>query len=181
MKRRFWIRKRWLTRSWWENVGVYLGLGNEEFFGHFRMKKENFGEILDSISTIISKKNTTFRDSISSRKRLALTLFFIASGCHFGALCTIFNVSRPSCSIIVRDVCTAINMKFGNLISLPKNNQKICILIEWFDQKSNFPQTFGAIDGSHIKIKQPNEVGSVDYINHRILQHSIVRGSWTII
>lgn len=46
----------------------------------FPMSHDQFNYILEKVRPYIERQNTTFRDSISPRYRLALTLLFLAIG-----------------------------------------------------------------------------------------------------
>jgi hypothetical protein len=59
----------------------------------------------------IGKKDTTFRDAIPVRERLAVTLRFLAS------LSLLFKFSKQSISLIVPEVCDALIECFNNMLS----------------------------------------------------------------
>ncbi|KAG8323720.1 hypothetical protein J6590_001466 [Homalodisca vitripennis] len=51
-----------------------LEADDEKFRTYFRLNKEQFDEVLDLIDQDIKKEDTTFRESITSRERLAICL-----------------------------------------------------------------------------------------------------------
>jgi len=80
-----------------------------EFENFLRMPSSDFSYILDQISPVISKKHTQLREPIPAKTRLAITLRFLATGDSYKSLHFLFKVSSQIISIIVPEVCAAIN------------------------------------------------------------------------
>lgn len=81
--RTVWVRE-WAERR--NTEGVYAKLlkelrtgdrGEQMLYRNFiRMSEERFNQLLEKVTPLIEKKDTTFRESISAGERLALTLHY---------------------------------------------------------------------------------------------------------
>ena len=70
-------------------------------------------------------------------------------------------------SVIIRRVCTVISTVLGpQYITLPKTENELEEAVQQFYSKHGFPQCFGAVDGTHIFIKQPNR-SATDFLNRK--------------
>ncbi|KAJ8930355.1 hypothetical protein NQ314_016852 [Rhamnusium bicolor] len=76
-KRRFGVHPLNIVRLSHGQFHTIMGLlrnDEEKFFSYFRMSTPSFDELLSYIKSDITKKNTTFRLSVSAEERLAVTL-----------------------------------------------------------------------------------------------------------
>lgn len=76
-QRRYWIhesvRKRKTEGEYW-TLYRHLVDDEEKFFSYFRMTSFQFNELLRKIENDITKRNTTFRESLSPKEKLAVCL-----------------------------------------------------------------------------------------------------------
>ena len=78
-----------------------------------------------------------------------------------------FGLSRSSVSIIIRRVCCAICNHLGpRYIRLPQTADEVKEKTENFLKTFHFPQCLGAVDGTHVNIKQPSS-NATDFINRK--------------
>ena len=85
----------------------------------------------------------------------------------------LFGVGISTSFIIVRKVCKSIvHVLSQKYIKIPTGPQAMDI-VRGFEERRDFPQCFGAIDGSHIPIIAPTH-SPTDYDNRKGF-HSIVR------
>ena len=98
-RRRFWVHPM-LVKSEGEYNTLYPHLidDEEKFFNYFRMPKGTFEYILSKIGSDIMKEDTYFRESISSRERLAvclsLSMFKISFALIVSLTVTVTGVER---------------------------------------------------------------------------------------
>ena len=78
---------------------------------------------------------------------------FVLTGCDYRQLRLDFAVGISTISAIVPQVCMAIIQKFGHLIRLPANAAEWRAVAARYQERWNFPNTLGAVDGKHIRIK----------------------------
>ena len=144
---------------------------NEElWYANFRITKGTFRFLLDSIGEEIYHPDTVMRSSILTQRRLALTLYFLASTAEYRTIANLFGVSRSFVCIRVKDVCRAIKC-LSKVISFPQGDQLLHV-IDGYERKWSFPMYAGAIDGTHIPILAPTE-SHAEYVNRK-RYHSII-------
>ncbi|XP_011704880.1 PREDICTED: putative nuclease HARBI1 [Wasmannia auropunctata] len=83
----------------------------------------------------------------------------------YRSICDRFNVGRATGLRAVRRVTRALFNIAHEFISWPSGEQAQTV-INKFKENSRFPNTIGAIDGTHIKIEGPKE-NAADYINRK--------------
>lgn len=108
--------RRWWVRPWLEEKNIAsLKLAKQEFqqdpeqFKKFlRMSEQSFDKLLQWLKPHIEKSNTNFRDAISAKDKLIITLRFLATGETYRSLMYSFRVSESTISLFVPEVCRAI-------------------------------------------------------------------------
>lgn len=97
-----------------------------EFENFCRMSSTDFEYLLGKISEVISKQDTQFREAISPKARLAITLRFLATGDSYKSLHFLFKVSSQLISNIVPEVCAALNEVLKDEIKVKYLIFKLC-------------------------------------------------------
>ncbi len=88
-------------------------LSNDELWcPNFRVTKETFAFILAKIEQDIHHKNTQLREAVSAKRRLAVTLYFLACTAEYRTIGNLFGVSRSFVSEWIHEVCYAVAMGF---------------------------------------------------------------------
>ena len=82
--------------------------GPHDWIENVRMRKETFIYLCNAICHVIVQRNTRFRQAISVEKRVAITLWCLATPCEYRTLAHLFGVVRSTVCTIVHETCEAI-------------------------------------------------------------------------
>ena len=165
--RALWMNPRSL--AWFDMVDS--DFDDDLWYTNFRVTKETFNFLLNEVRHSILHKNTSMRLAITAKRRLALTLYYLASTAEYKTIANLFGVSRSFVCICIRDVSRAITKRMSKFITFPRG-QDIHQVIDGYYRKWGFPMCAGAIDGTHIPIIAPTE-SHEDYVNRKGF-HSII-------
>lgn len=118
-KKRNWRKNRWWIKPWVirrNTMGASVSLLNEwaaedqdMFRNHLRMSQSQFEELLVKVEPLITKQNTTMRESLSPKLKLQLVLRYLATGDSFASLEALYRVPRSSISKFLTEVLHAIS------------------------------------------------------------------------
>lgn len=105
-----------------------------EFENFIRMSSSDFTYLVRKISPLVAEQDTTFRESIPVKIRLAITLRFLATGDSYRSLPYLFKVSSQIISRIIPEVCQALIevLKVMVKVSVNKNKNKVFQLLYFF-------------------------------------------------
>ena len=109
-----------VTRSshWWEDV-VCGSFSSEQWLENFRMSRTTFHYLCDELRSMIEKEDTRLRKAVPTDKRVALTLWFFATGADYRTIAHLFGVSKSTISLVVKDVSSAILKLLPRYIHFP--------------------------------------------------------------
>ncbi|XP_074030781.1 uncharacterized protein [Leptinotarsa decemlineata] len=176
--RRFWVRpslvrsrKKYSTEEFMKdlllndvddlNLEYRCDVGFRNFF---RMSNSDFENILRKIAPVIIKQDTKFRPAISVSDRLTITLRFLATGDSYVSLGHLFKISKQAISAdIVPEVCDALTVALRDYVKVPRSTEEWDCVEKLFNDKWNYPNCVGAIDGKHINIQAPANSGTEHY------------------
>ena len=163
--RRFWVRPG-RTTVWWDNfvAGIVV---EEEWKENFRLSRGSFYKLCNELRVYIQRQETTMRSPVEVERQVAMTLYYMSDEGRLRKTANSFGVSRPCVSVVIRRVARAISIFLGpKYITLPLTEDTVKDKVEKFFQSYSVPQCLGAIDGTHIEIRQPL-INSTDYINRK--------------
>lgn len=164
-KRRFWIRPG-RTSAWW-NGFISEVVVPEEWRENFRMSRVSINRLAEELRPYIEGKETIMRSPVDVVKQVAITLYYLSDEGRMRKTANAFGISRQAVSKIVRKVCKAITVHLGpKYVTLPFTEEDVHEKVKNFHRAHGFPQCLGAIDGTHIPIKQPQQ-NPTDYINRK--------------
>ena len=133
---------------------------------NLRMSKETFQIICTELKPHIERQVTKFRLPVGVEERVAVTLWRLATNIEYRTIGALFGLGQSTVGEIVLDTCEFIVIHLlPKYIRVPKND---CLreIVNGFEHKWGFPQTVGAIDGTHIPIIRPLDSAS-DYYNRK--------------
>lgn len=137
-----------------------------DWIENFRISRQTFVFICEKLRPSIERQNTRFRKSVSVEKRLAITLWCLATCAEYRSITHLFGVARCTVCVIVHDTCAAIvRVLLPHYIKFPVEDD-LEFVINGFTEKWNMIQTVGAIDGRHIPVRPPT-LNHTDYYNRK--------------
>lgn len=141
--------------TFWEITVPYYS--DERFYRVFRMKREVFQKLCQSLRTYLQKRDTKFRKAITLGKRVAICIYVLKGGCDHGTVADLFGVGHSTVRYLVSEFCDAVIMQHKKLVHFPyKEEEKEAIATDFFE-KCQYPDCFGALDGTHIPILPPDK------------------------
>ena len=111
-KRRLWVRQIFTEkkkqRGEWENFVHELQDDREYYYRYLRMSPDRFEHLFSLAEPLITKQDTNYRKCIPARKRLVITLRYLAEGSSQQAPSMTYRVDKSTVCSIVKHVCDAI-------------------------------------------------------------------------
>ena len=144
-----------------------IELGNEDIPGYIsflRLAPNMFAELLQMVTPHIERKTTNWRKPISAGARLALTLRYLATGNTYMSNQFEFRVASNTVCKIVPIVCRAIfRVLAPDYFRFPDTTEDWTEIADQFQEKWQFPNCLGALDGKHVRLQPPPKSGSRFY------------------
>ena len=163
MGRTAWCKPR--SVHWWSDVwsGRY---GEAWWKENLRMSRNTFNVLCQELRPHIERQETRLRMPIGVEKRVAVTIWKLATNVEYRTLSALFGLGRSTVCVIVVETCNAIAKHlFPRYVSFP-TGERLRDIVSMFETCWGFPQVAGAIDGTHIRIVCPRESAS-DYYNRK--------------
>ena len=124
----------------------------ERHFIYFRMSKEKFDQLLETIAPHLQHP-VTHKYPVSPAERLAVTLHILATGNSQQSVAANYRLGRTTVGKIFRETIPLIWSCLKNkYLPFPTRATWEKNAVE-FEALWNFPNCIGAIDGKHIIIK----------------------------
>ena len=172
-ERTVWIKER--SNHWWDHI-LMSTFNSHDWLENFRMSQSTFLYLCNELQTSIQKKDTLMRKAISPNRRLAIALWFLATGGDYRTIGHLFGVAKSTVCLVLKDVCTSIvKILLPRYVTFPKG-EVLREVVDGFKSDLGFPQCGGAVDGSHIPIVSPQECPA-DYYNRKGWHSVILQGT----
>ena len=161
---RAWIGRR-RTLGFYETLLSELEREDRASYKQFmRMSPELFHEMEERLTPYLRKQPTNFRPPLEPGLKLAVTLYYLATGCTFRqGIMALFRVPHNSASKFIPEVLEAIVEEYQHVIRTPNTADGWRELAHEFERQWNVPHCVGAIDGKHVAIRKPKNSGSAFY------------------
>ena len=152
--RRAWVWPR--PQNYFEEL-LLIRENDHQWKEHFRVNRDTFRFICQTLAIDIQKQDTQFRDAIPVPKRVATALWRLGTKECFRSVGNNFGLGKATAKIVSNDVVHALVNRYDDFIKFPETEQEIRAAINKFQQLGNFPQVVGAIHGTYIQIIAPKE------------------------
>ncbi|XP_044470839.1 protein ALP1-like [Mangifera indica] len=161
--RRLWVKDR--SKAWWDECNS-PDYPEEEFKKWFRMRRQTFDMICEQLNSVIAKEDTTLRNAIPVRQRVAVCIWRLATGEPLRLVSKRFGLGISTCHKLVLEVCTAIRS-----VLMPKylqwpDEEGLRKIKEEFEVLSGIPNAVGSVYTTHIPIIAP-KISVAAYFNKR--------------
>jgi len=123
--------------------------------------------LCSEVRSAIEREDTTMRKAITVEKRVAITLWCLATCSEYRTIAHLFGVSRSAVCLIVHETCTTIvsvlQKKYINFPMAPDRRKEVA---SGFQSRWGMMQCLGSIDGCHIPV-MPLALNYTDYYNRK--------------
>ena len=122
-----------------------------------------------------SLKSCVKREAIQPGERLSVTLRYLATGDAQTTIAASYRMSKTSVSRIVKETTEVIWTELfkAGYLKVPSSEDEWRKIAEEFEEKWNFPNCVGAIDGKHVVMQAPARSGSF-FFNYKKTQSIVL-------
>ena len=170
--RRAWVFPR--LQNWFQELLNRRAL-DHWWKENFHMSRATFEYICRLVGPAIARQNTRMRDAIPVEKRVAVSLWRLATGKCYRSCGLMIGLAKPTVVKCCHEFVEAICRLQDDFIKFPSTRAEISRKIEDISEKSKVLNVVAAIDGSHIPIKAPKE-NHEDYFNRKHFYSYLVQG-----
>lgn len=154
-------------------AGVY---GEDWWRQNLRMTRDTFEILCTELRSHLERQVTVFREPVCVEVRIAVTIWRLATNVEYRTIAGLFGLGRSTVGEIVLDTCEVITRILTHKYVHVPQGTSLREILDGFEARG-FPQTVGAIDGTHIPIQRPQH-SAADYYNrkgfHSILMQGLV-------
>ena len=130
--------------------------------------------MLDVMQDIIIKIDRFREDVVPSRKRFAVTMYWLANGGHYKVVAKLFGMVKSTLCVILHDTIQGLDdVLFPRVVIWPSHHELQQIMID-MENEHHLPQCAGAIDGSFIHMPTPPGTFAEKYWCYKGGEHAII-------
>ena len=152
--------------SVWSDDVVLNRFGPRDWKENFRVSKATFDYLCHNLQPLIQKASTSMRRPVSVERRVAVTLWILATPSEYCSVAHLFGLARCTVCQIVHETCKASICQLTSVYINFPTGDNLTAVIQGFQSKWNIPQCAGSIDGTHIPITPP-AMNYTDYYNRK--------------
>ncbi|CAG7719357.1 unnamed protein product [Allacma fusca] len=147
-EKRLWVKKD-RVEDFWTRIDKDE-ISEETFRASFHMSKSTFNFLYSELEEHLTKTNTTMREPIPGKKRLAATVYRLATNAEYHKVANFFGIGKSTTTSLVRDVCEIIvtNLKNKYLNFTPgteESEQGLTTRIREAQTSFEIPQCVGVL------------------------------------
>ena len=129
------------SNTWWDNI-MLSSFTDQDWLNNFQISRQTFLYLCDKLSSRLQRQDTVIRSCISVQKRVAITLWCLATPAEYRTVGHLLGVSRSSVCEIVHEMCSAIvSVLLKTYIKFPTGDNSDNIVRE-FKGKWGVPPMF---------------------------------------
>lgn len=161
--RKSWAKSR--SRHWWNSI-VNNPKFDDQMVDHFRMDRESFKYICDTLQSELAGEAMCVREALSVDMVCAVTIYKLASCEEYYTVGNQFGISKSTVQKCVYKFCNAIiKLCLKKEIDMPSGERAIDIINSFQDQ-TDLPLILGILDATHIPVTVPS-TKHAEYINSK--------------
>ena len=138
------------------------------------MSPKTYEKLLGYVASDLTKCTTKMREPIGPDERLSITLRYLTTGDAHTTISANYRMSSTTVGRIINETCDALwnRLSEQKYIKAPRTENEWNNIAKEFENRWNFPNCIGAIDGKHVVMFAPAGLAS-GYFNYK-KNHSIV-------
>lgn len=164
------IRNRRAPKIYRKRTNVFADYSDAEFKQIYRMPKNLAERIIlmveeriDDVINIEEKRGSP----VPIELQVLATLRYLAKGCYQREVADLHGISQPALSVIIGRIVRVLATYLPEYIRFPTEREELRTMKQKFFRVAGMPGIVGAIDCTHIKIKNPGGEHPALYINRK--------------
>lgn len=167
----WWVKERSLI---WFDYYLWSSYDDARWIRTLRMPKDLFMQLVHLLEPHIAKQDTRFRKAVPVFVRVGAALFRLATGMNHFHIGERFGIGETTSQEVFREVVDSIVSVLGPIFVRWPQGEELARVADGFYRKCGLPNCHGAIDGTHIRIRSPQQKELPAEFFNRKQYHSLV-------